>query len=483
MNTEIIQNHFRKVNTTITGILVLFALVVTYFVFSSDLTYLLVPAALFLIIAIFTGISVYKRVFALTAAYVVTLAMSMVILFLVASSDSIYLILLPITIAALYLNQKLFIVSTIVTNVGFIVMQYIMNSNDPDYTTLFTIDLIVLILFFITKSGTDLIKEAGQESARAKDSLASLEKTMASIELNTSALNRDISNSNSNLQVVNEASTGLKTTVQEVAKGVVTQSESITNISRMMNDANEKVLETQELSKQLGDTSSNTSQIVLESSERIGQMGNQMQIITTAVTESLTTVRELQMNMGEINNFLSSITDIAEQTNLLALNAAIEAARAGDSGKGFAVVADEVRKLAEQSANTVGQINEIIVHINDKTSSVLDKVQHGDQAAKEGDVIVSQVNDSFLNIQSSFNKIDQFIANELEMIDKTTSIFSIINEEAESVASISEEQSAATEEMLASMEEQSASIESIVESMKEISQSSKSLQSIVDNKA
>lgn len=61
----------------------------------------------------------------------------------------------------------------------------------------------------------------------------------------------------------------------------------------------------------------------------------------------------------EISNLSNEILTISKKTNLLALNAAIEAARAGEAGKGFTVVAEEIRNLADNSKNTVTQIQKL----------------------------------------------------------------------------------------------------------------------------
>jgi methyl-accepting chemotaxis protein len=118
-------------------------------------------------------------------------------------------------------------------------------------------------LFFICASERGLIEAAGSEKARASALLEELQKTMNNVKENTSALDHDITDC---------------------------------------------------YSKQLADVSRYASGIVAQGSEKINHMDKQMNIISSSVTESLSTVQELQSNMDKVNTFLSGIEQIAEQS-------------------------------------------------------------------------------------------------------------------------------------------------------------------------
>ena len=84
----------------------------------------------------------------------------------------------------------------------------------------------------------------------------------------------------------------------------------------------------------------------------------------------------------KIKDLTSAIMEISSQTNLLSLNASIEAARAGEAGRGFAVVATEIGSLANQSQQTVGEIQKITESVmtavhnpSDSANAILEFVQ------------------------------------------------------------------------------------------------------------
>ena len=113
----------------------------------------------------------------------------------------------------------------------------------------------------------------------------------------------------------------------------------------------------------------------------------------------------------EIKVLSQAIMDITAQTNLLALNAAIEAARAGEGGRGFSIVAEEIRKLAEQSKNTVIEIQNI-------TNKVTETVNHLSENSKNLLIFMStDVNEDYktmIEVADKYNNDAKFV-NELVM--------------------------------------------------------------------
>jgi len=477
-------NHFRKVNKAVITIIWVIIAYLIILKLTGKIDDYLTFTFLGIVMAIVT-IFTFKKVFVVVSTGILffSLIASNILMSLSnPSSSKATSIIIVLCIATLYLDKRILLLVGVLMDAAYLgtnVFTHIFQSSTliSDFSVS---AIILLILFFVTHWGNQLILSAAEKEARANELLVQLEDTMTIIKQNTFSLDGDIDKCNNNLGTVHEISSSMATAIEHITDEVVSQTESVSHISEMMSDADTKISDINNFSKQMANVSNITNQVVLAGSDKIGKMDKQMEIISLANTKSYSTVQELNSNMDEVNNFLSSITQIAEQTNLLALNAAIEAARAGESGKGFAVVADEIKKLATQSASTVKQISQIIAQIKSKTQNVLDDVNNGNIATQEGKVIVDQVNESFEHIQTSFEDIDKYISDELSRIGNITSLFSLIREETERIARISEGNAATTEELMATNQEHNASIDIIYKLMHEIRNSSSNLQSIIE---
>jgi len=402
----------------------------------------------------------------------------------VVEDTMILVLVIPACAMTLYLNKKNYIIYAGCFNLYCIIVEAIVGAMGIQkfISDLVKMDFIVLLLYFATRWGSEIIHHAIEKENSSRKLLEELENTINLLKKSTASLYNDIANCNTTLQIIKESSDSVALAVEEVTKGIGEEAESVSNINVMMLDADKLVADTASISREMAKVSVSTVQIVNEGVENIGEMNRQMDIINTAVSESYSTVLKLQESMDKVNEFLEGITQIAEQTNMLALNAAIEAARAGESGKGFAVVADEVRRLAEQSTQTVGLIHQVITQIKDEANAVLDKVYSGTEATKAGETIVSKVSESYDRMNQSFKDIGNYIDKELKMIENTTLLFSQIQREMESIAGISQEHAAASEEMSASMQDQRDKIENVFNSMKEIQKLSEELEWIAKDK-
>lgn len=156
------------------------------------------------------------------------------------------------------------------------------------------------------------------------------------------------------------------------------------------------------------------------------------------VEETSNKMQRLSASAEEVGEIVTVINGVAEQTNLLALNAAIEAARAGEQGRGFAVVADEVRNLAERTTQATKEIAEKIVRIQAETKDAISNMDVSRESVERGAEVVNGIINSLQEIQ----QINQRLKN--------------LND---NVATATEQQSSAAEEISKNIHEVQQSAE------------------------
>lgn len=109
-------------------------------------------------------------------------------------------------------------------------------------------------------------------------------------------------------------------------------------------------------------------------------------------------INVLESKSKSISNIITTINKIAKETNLLALNASIEAARAGNAGSGFMVVAEEIKKLADQSVDSVREVEKIITDIQQQTKDTVKIVMEAEDVVKEQEEAVNQTEEAFASL-------------------------------------------------------------------------------------
>ena len=234
------------------------------------------------------------------------------------------------------------------------------------------------------------------------------------------------------VQIVSSASEALSEKIVQSSRGADEQSGRVRETATAMEEMNATVLEVAKNAQQAADVSHQTREQAVEGSQILDDAVKGIESVHTqsiAIKEDMDALGKQAESIGQI---MGVIADIADQTNLLALNAAIEAARAGDAGRGFAVVADEVRKLAEKTMSATQEVGQAITGIQAGTRK---NIQNVEQVA----VTIESATNMSVRSGESLKKI-------LELVH-------LVNDQVQSIATASEQQSAASEEINQSVEQ------------------------------
>lgn len=123
----------------------------------------------------------------------------------------------------------------------------------------------------------------------------------------------------------------------------------------------------------------NTSKELLQKSVENENLLNNLHTINEEISQSMTATTDMAKRLSdavqEIGATLNLINEISTSTNLLALNASIEAARAGEAGKGFSVVATEVGNLANNTQQTLQEVETVIERVQSNVREITKQIE------------------------------------------------------------------------------------------------------------
>jgi methyl-accepting chemotaxis protein len=174
------------------------------------------------------------------------------------------------------------------------------------------------------------------------------------------------------MTILNDEVEEISSTTEEIAAGM----EETTAISE---DLSSKAVDISDSAISIAKKADEASKAVGEISERAETLKANFNIAVdngskflVDANDRLKQALEDSKAVTQISVLAEAIIEITEQTNLLALNASIEAARAGESGRGFAIIAEEIRQLADNSQDTVNQIQSMIQSVTSSVNSLYD---------------------------------------------------------------------------------------------------------------
>ena len=222
-----------------------------------------------------------------------------------------------------------------------------------------------------------------------------------------------------------------------------------------------------------------TSRDLIDKSKENERLLSGLHTINGEVSESMhatiDAAQKLSEAVQEIGVTLKLISEISSSTNLLALNASIEAARAGEAGKGFAVVATEVGNLANSTQETLKEVEDVIVRVQNNVKEITLQVEENSQKLNTQNEYFDNVFSSMQAMtdllkvsENAINTMGNVHSKQSEVIKKTVTINQDIaesikneNEQFNSINAMAESNANSTVEVA----DQAGSINDMVDEM------------------
>ena len=302
------------------------------------------------------------------------------------------------------------------------------------------------------KNSTDISKSAEEVAASAEELSASLEEINRSATEIATALNQV----NNGAQQAASAVAHAVTNIEKLKDGV----EQASSQSDQALTRGVEITDLLQKNRQLIEEMVNGINSALETSKRNVESINQMEAMTR-----------------QIDKVIDTITTVSVKTSMLAVNGAVEAARAGEYGKGFAVVSADIQSLADEAAENVEQIKDLIKGIQDQTVNVKTDLSNVAESAYREVLKAQQTTKDIADIATDMAEVLGYNRDMQNTSEEIAAAVAQAQKGLEQIAAANEQASSNCQQALSASEQQSKGMEDLARSIEEIASVADEMQS------